>query len=162
MHRLADDVLAQHRPDRREAIAATGERGTPGTLQVQVAKAAIGADQFAEQQCPAIAEARDESAELMAGVGLCNGSGSAGDGRSDEEGQAVRAPKPGRVEAEIVGQRFVESEQPWIWSGGSLPSDGHLGQFAGEEVVEDDCRNRCNTHRSHSTERPGTPCGADG
>ena len=41
VHRLAHQVLAQHRPDGRLAVAATGERRAPGALEVQVAPPAV-------------------------------------------------------------------------------------------------------------------------
>ena len=41
VHRLADDVLAQHRADSGQAVAAAGERRTPRALEVQVAEPAV-------------------------------------------------------------------------------------------------------------------------
>ena len=41
VHRLADHVLAQHRPDRGLAVAAARERRAAGALEVQVAPAAV-------------------------------------------------------------------------------------------------------------------------
>ena len=58
VHRLADQVLAQHRADRGLAVAAAGERRAPRSLEVQVAAAAVDVDHLAEQQRPAVAEAR--------------------------------------------------------------------------------------------------------
>ncbi len=70
VHRFADDVLAQHRTDRGEAVAAARERCAPRALQVQVAEASFGVDELTDQQRAAVAQARNEAAELMAGVGL--------------------------------------------------------------------------------------------
>ena len=44
VHRLADQVLAQHRADRGLAVAAAGERRAPRPLQVQVAAPAVDVD----------------------------------------------------------------------------------------------------------------------
>ena len=60
VHRLADHVLAQHRPDGRLAVAAAGERRAPRALEVQVATAAVDVDHLAEQQRAAVAEPRRE------------------------------------------------------------------------------------------------------
>ncbi len=66
VHRLADDVLAQHRPHSCLAVAAASERGAARTFQVQVAAdaghpavclAVRRADEFAQQQRPAVTEA---------------------------------------------------------------------------------------------------------
>ena len=58
VHRLADDVLAEHRADRSEAVAAARERRTSGALEVQVEDAAGAVDQLAHQQRAPVAEAR--------------------------------------------------------------------------------------------------------
>ena len=75
MHGLADEVFAQHRPDYGEAVAAAGERGTPGTLEMQIHPATVIGHQFAEEQGPTVAEQRRVAPELVAGVrhrdGLC-------------------------------------------------------------------------------------------
>ena len=48
VHRLADDVFAQHRPHRRQAVATAREGRGAGTLQVDVAQAPVVVDEFAE------------------------------------------------------------------------------------------------------------------
>ncbi len=70
VHRLADDVLAQHRSDCREAVTAASERRPTRPLEVQVASRSVDVDEVAEQQRAAVAEARREATELMAGVDL--------------------------------------------------------------------------------------------
>ena len=49
VHGLADDVLAQHRSHRGQAVTAAGERRGAGTLEVDVVDASIGADELAQQ-----------------------------------------------------------------------------------------------------------------
>jgi hypothetical protein len=70
VHRLADQHLAQHRPDRRLAVAAARERRSPRALEGDVAALAGAVDHLAEQDGAAVAELRREAAELVAGVGL--------------------------------------------------------------------------------------------
>ena len=70
VHRLADDVLAQHRTDRGQAVATSCERRTTRTLEVDVAGVAVAVDPLAEQQRAPVAQTRHEPAELMSGIGL--------------------------------------------------------------------------------------------
>ena len=100
MHRLADDVLAQHRPHRRQAVTAARERRRPGALQVDVAQAPVVVDELAEQQRASVAQPGDEAAELMPGVGLGHRDCGAGDQVANQEAQPVGTPQPGGVQAE--------------------------------------------------------------
>ena len=98
VHRLADDVLAQHRADRGQTVTAAGERGAPGALEVQVARLTVGVDEFAEQQRPPVAETRGIGAELMPGVGLGDRGGAAGNEVADQQiaGRRGSAARRGR------------------------------------------------------------------
>jgi hypothetical protein len=58
VHRLADQQLAQHRPDRRLTVTAASERCRPRTLEVEVATLALGVDDLAQKQRPPVTEAR--------------------------------------------------------------------------------------------------------
>ena len=68
-HRLADDVFAQHRAQRRAAVAAARERRGARALELDVAPHARAIDHLAQQDGAAIAELRHEVAELVAGIG---------------------------------------------------------------------------------------------
>ncbi len=68
-HRLAHDVLAQHRPERGAPVAAAREGRAPRALELDVAPLAVLADDLAEQDRATVAELRDEVAELVARVG---------------------------------------------------------------------------------------------
>ena len=70
VHRLADDVFAQHRSHRGQAVATACERRAARPLEMDVADAPVVVDELAEQQCPSVAQPRDEATELMPGVGL--------------------------------------------------------------------------------------------
>ena len=67
-HRLADEVLAQHRAERGASVAAARERRASGALELDVASPPVVADDLAEQDRAPVAELRDEPAELMPGV----------------------------------------------------------------------------------------------
>ena len=110
-HRRADHVLAQHRPDRRLAVAAAGERGAARPLQVQVAAAARRVDDLAEQQRPTVAELRRIATELMAGVGHRDGLGAGRNDVADEHGDPVRRSQLGLGYAEFGCEVGVEREQ---------------------------------------------------
>ena len=153
VHRLADDVLAQHRADRGEAVAAAGERRTSGALEVQVAQPAGVVDELAEQQGAAVAEPRGVAAELVAGVGLGDRRRALGEAGAGQQPDAVAA-EPVRVEAELGGQRLVEGEHPGLRGLGGLPGQGQLGQLAGEAAVEDE--GGCRGHSLDDTRRAGT------
>ena len=57
-------------PPRTPTIAAAGERGAPRSLELEVEPNAVGCDQFAEEQGPAVTESGRVPAELVTGVGL--------------------------------------------------------------------------------------------
>jgi hypothetical protein len=78
---------------------------------VQVAQPALDVGQLAEQQRPAVAETRDEPAELVTGVGLRDRLRAAGHGGADQQAHALGAAQRTRVEAELGGQRVVQYEQ---------------------------------------------------
>ncbi len=89
MHRLAHQVLAQHRPQHGQAVATTGERGTARALQVQVATGTVGADHLAEEQRTAVAEPRRVPAELMTRIRLGDGLGPVRHRVADEDVDAL-------------------------------------------------------------------------
>jgi hypothetical protein len=104
VHRLADDELAQHRPECRAAIAPPGIRRLPGALELHVHPRAIGRDLLAEQDGAAIAEAR-EVPELMPGIRLRERPGAVGQGVAGEDRRAGRRVEGRDVEPEGYGQR---------------------------------------------------------
>jgi hypothetical protein len=157
VHRLADDVLAQHRPDHRQPVAAAGERRAPRPLEMQVAQAATGIDELAEQERPPVTEPRGVPAELVPGVGLRHRRRTAGDGVADEQPHALGAAQRDRVEAELGGKPVVEHQQPRVRRLVGLPRDRQLRQLTGEAVAEGDGRGGCEAHPSHGTDDPSAP-----
>ena len=147
VHRLADDVLAQHRADRGQAVAAAGERRAPGALEVQVAQPAVGVGRARRAAARARRRAAGVPAELVPGVGLRDRGGAAGDAGCRPA--AARRP----------GSRSQSGSRPSSAASGSLstssrgvgrlrglPGDGQLGEFAGEAVVENDGHLQGDTH----------------
>ena len=68
-HGLADDIFAKHRTKRRTSVAVAGKPGRPRPLELDIAPRAIGVDHLADQQRASVAELRDETAELVTGIG---------------------------------------------------------------------------------------------
>ena len=114
MHRLADDVFAQHRTHCRQPVTAARERSATRTFEVNVAQPPVGVGEFAEQQRATVAQPRDVSAELVPGVNLRDRRGTVGDVVADQEAHPVGTAQPCRVEAQLAGQRCVERQQPRI------------------------------------------------
>ena len=152
VHGLAHHVLAQHRSDRGQSVAAAGERGASGTLEVDVAQPPGGVGDLAEQQCAAVAEARDVAAELVARVGLRDRDRAGRHVVADQETQPVRAAQPGRVQAEVGGERLVEQQQFRFGGHLGLPRDGEFRQRAAEAVLQDHGRVGCDAHLIQTTE----------
>ena len=136
MHRLADEDLAQHRPDRRLAVAAARERRPARALQRDVAALAGAVDHFAEQDRAAIAELRREAAELMPGIDLRDRLGTFGHLVAGEDIGAGRARQRGDVEAELIGERRVEEERLRRRRRFRSPRDGEALEITGVGVLE--------------------------
>ena len=110
-HRLADDVFAQHRTQRRTAIAAARERRGPRTLELDVAPHARAIDHLAQQDGAAIAELRHEVAELVAGIGERDRLGAGGEAVAGQDLDGLRRRQHVGIEAELAGQRLVDLDQ---------------------------------------------------
>ena len=70
VHGLGDQVLAQHRTERGEAVAAAGEGGRARTLEVDVAEIPVAIGDLAEEQRAAVTEDGHELPELVARIRL--------------------------------------------------------------------------------------------
>ena len=110
MHRLTDEHLAEHRPQRRSAVTAARVAGAPRPLQLEVVAGAVGGEVFAEEDGAAVAEVR-EMAVLVAGIGLGDRVGSGGEGVAGKHGGAVGLGQARGVEAERRGERGIEIGQ---------------------------------------------------
>ena len=94
VHRFADDVLAQHRADGCQAVAAARERRAARALEVQVASRPLGVDEFAEQQGATVAEPGHPAAELVARIALSDRLGAVGHPSADEQAESVGVAQP--------------------------------------------------------------------
>jgi uncharacterized protein YeaO (DUF488 family) len=88
----------------------------------------------------------------MAGVGLRDRNRIGGQQVANEKPQPLGASQPSRVEAEPGRQRLVEHQQPRVRGRLGLPTDPHLGQLAGESVLQGNAYLRGNTHIVQTTE----------
>ena len=111
VHRLADDVFPEHRPERGAPVAAAGETRLPGSFELDVQAIAGWRDLFAKQDRSAIAEGR-EVAELVAGVRLRDWSRAFGHGIAGEYRSAVGTGERLRLESEHGRERLVERNEP--------------------------------------------------
>ncbi len=100
-HRLADDVFAQHRTERRAAVAPARKRRRARALELDVAADAVGVDHLAEQDGAAVAQLRHEMTELVAGIGHRDRVGAIGDALAGQDLGAFRALQQVRIEPEM-------------------------------------------------------------
>ena len=147
VHRLADDVLAQHRADSGETVAAASERRTAGALEVQVAhldrrrrparRAAAPARRpvagstrrTGGRRTPARPAARPRGPRCRSGSARrCRCAGGPGPGRARQPARSLSTSRRGSGAVS------------------ACPLDRQLGQLAGEPVVEDQDGGRGGTH----------------
>ena len=121
VHGLTDEVLAQHRSERGQAVAPAGERCRSGAFQVEVTAPALTVDELAEQQRATVAEPWRVAAELMPGVGLGKRCRFLGQSRTDERGDASGAAQLVDVEAQLHSQRLVQHDQARLGDRGGAP-----------------------------------------
>ena len=110
-HGLAHEILAQHRPKRRPAVATAGERGRARALELDVAALPVTVDDLAEQNGAPVAELRHEVAELVPGVSRRDRLGAFRDAVPREHPHPSGSGEPIRVHAEVRRQRVVQADQ---------------------------------------------------
>src|SRR5271157_168767 len=129
MHRFANEIFAQDRPQCGAAVSAPRERRSSRALQLDIAPLAVAVQDFAEEDCAAVAKLRNEIAELMPGIDhrdrLCAR-------RCDVAGKHRR--QSARIETlcinpQLRGERIVELDQVGLcyWRG-SEPCEKMLRQ----------------------------------
>ena len=112
VHRLAQDVFAQHRPDCSSTVTPAREGRPTRTLQRNVPTATFTVDDLAEQVGPPIPQEWTELPELVPGIRLRKGHAARGDRIPRQHGDTLRAPQPLRVQPQLERQCFIDEQQP--------------------------------------------------
>jgi hypothetical protein len=112
VHRLAQDVLAQDRPEPGAPVAATREGRAAGALELDVEALARRVQDLAQKNRPAIAKLRNEAAKLVAGVGHGQRGRTLRHPVAREHGQTFGRAQRFGVEPELPGQGIVELDEP--------------------------------------------------
>src|SRR3954471_5448181 len=104
MHGLADNVLAEHWPERSASIAVSGVRRPPRALELDVIADTIGSADFSQQDRAAVAELWDPMAELMPCIGHRKRLGTQRHMVSGERFETFSRREPAEVNAELSGK----------------------------------------------------------
>src|SRR3979411_806214 len=96
-HRLADDVFAQHRTERRAAIAPARKWRRAGPLELDVTADSIRIDHLTEQDGAAITELRNEMTALMASISHRNRVCAVGNLLAGEDLDSLGTAQPVRI-----------------------------------------------------------------
>ena len=123
VHRLADDVLAQHRTDRGQAVAAAGERRAARSLEVQVAQRP---SRRAARRAGARGRRRGAASSRRTGARrrpAPPGVAPSGTRLPTRNRTPSGLRSSARVEPELCGQRLVEHEQPGLRDRRRLPRE---------------------------------------
>src|ERR1700733_775529 len=107
-HRLADDVFAQHRPERRASVAPPGKRRGARPLELDVAAHAVAIDHLAEKNGTTVTELRYESPELVTGISHGERLASLGHPVARKNLHPLRGGKLFRIEPEMPGEFLVQ------------------------------------------------------
>ena len=130
-------------PTDREPVAAARERRAAGALEVQVAQAAGGRGELAEQQRAAVAEPGRVAAELVAGVALGDRAGALGHAALPTRKRtpsSVRSHSGSRPSSTASG--WLSTSSCGVRRGLGLPVERELGEVVGEAVGERDRQRR--------------------
>jgi hypothetical protein len=111
VHGLADDVLAEHRPEGGAAVAAAGEPRPPGPLELDIDEPAGRRPVLAQQDRAAVAE-HGEAAVLVPGIRLRDRPGADRQGLAREQSRGGFGRKCVKVEAEFGRQPVVQDRHP--------------------------------------------------
>ena len=135
-HRLADDVLAQDRPERRASVAPPGKRRWASPLELDVAAHAVAIDNLAEKNGTSVTELRYESSELVAGISHGERLASLGHPVARKDFDTLRCGKLPRIELEMPGELLVHPNETGRGDGSGLKPREESVRQAGVAVVE--------------------------
>jgi hypothetical protein len=107
-HRLADDVFAQDRPERRASVAPPGKRRWARPLELDVAAHAVAIDHLAEKNSTSVTELRYESPKLVAPISHGKRLASLGHPVAREDLHTLRRGKLSRIEPKMPGKFLVQ------------------------------------------------------
>jgi len=110
-HGLADQVFAQDGTDTCATIAVARKRRGAGAFELNVVTLTVGSNDFAEQDGAAVAQLRNERAELVAGIGLREWFRAFGHPVACQDLDARGAGECNRIEAETAGEFDVELDE---------------------------------------------------
>ena len=107
-HRLADDVFAQDRPERRASVAPPGKRRWARPLKLDVAAHAVAIDHLTEKNGTSVTELRYESPEMVAPISHGERLASLGYPVACEDLHTLWCGKLSRIEPEMPGEFLVQ------------------------------------------------------
>ncbi len=126
VHGLADEVLPEHRSQRRTPVAESRKRRSAGALELDVEAVAPGCDLLAQENRPAVSQ-HGEITELVPRVRLSYGLRPIRDPVARENGQALVPRQRLDVQPQRLGQRAVQHRQVRL-------TDRHRAQTRIEDV----------------------------
>src|SRR5262249_30370382 len=107
-HRLADDIFAKDRPERRSSVAQSPKPRRARPLELDVAAHPIAIDHFAEKNGTSVTKLRYETPELVAGINHGERLASNGHPVAREDLHTLRCGKLSRIKLEMPGEFLIQ------------------------------------------------------
>ena len=144
-HRFAHHVFPDGGTKGGTAVSPAGEDGRTRSLQLDVVASSVRSHNLAEKDCPAVPELGNPPAELVAGVGECNGFGPL---RESVACKNVGREVPGG-DSNFLSQGMIEAKEGWGGHRGGVDPGVEVPGEASVAVVE------CGGHYGSSHHRAG-------
>ena len=140
VHRFADQIFTQHRPECRPAVAGARKGSGTRAFELNVATTSVAVDHLAEEQRPPVAKLGHEAPELVAGVRLGQRRRSLGYLIARKDPRAFLGIESTGIQPQFFSQLTVELDQPRPRDWRRFP--GHVGalEFARIRIVENEAR----------------------
>jgi hypothetical protein len=136
VHGLADEDLAQHRPDRRLAVAAARERRAARALERDVAPRPWRSSTSPSSSARPSPSCGEKPPNWWPAYACASGSAPSGTTLPAKMAAPSSPAALVGVQAQFLGQRTVQEQQPRLAHLGRLPRHVQALQFAGVGVVE--------------------------